>query len=110
MNDVPKPTQTGAWHVRLVLGATRIVLPIIIALVGVALIVIGQMRGGATGTHGTSATVAAAGVALIVVAITIWMLNWMYRMSVESNQDREVEEAAREYFDRHGRWPEEPAS
>ena len=85
-------------------------LPIIIALVGVALIVIGQTSGGATGTHGTSATVAAAGVALIVAAIIVWMLNWMYRMSVESNQEREVEEAAREYFDRHGRWPEEPAA
>jgi mannitol-specific phosphotransferase system IIBC component len=110
MNDVPEPTQTGGWPVRLLLGATRIVLPIIIALAGVVLIVIGQTSGGATGTHGTSATVAAAGVALIVAAIIVWMLNWMYRMSVESNQDREVEEAAREYFDRHGRWPEEPAS
>ena len=110
MNEVPEPTQPQAWPVRLLLGATRIVLPIIIALVGVALIVIGQTSGGATGTHGTSATVAAAGVALIVAAIIVWMLNWMYRMSVESNREREVEEAAREYFDRHGRWPEEPAA
>ena len=47
--------------------------------------------------------------ALIVAAIIVWMINWMYRMSVESNREREVEEAAREYFDRHGRWPEEPA-
>ncbi|MEA2145044.1 MAG: hypothetical protein QOG59_631 [Solirubrobacteraceae bacterium] len=110
MNDVPQPSQSNGWPIRLLLGATRIVLPIIIALVGVALIVIGQTSGGATGTHGTSATVAAAGVALIVAAIIVWMLNWMYRMSVESNHEREVEEAAREYFDRHGRWPEEPAA
>jgi hypothetical protein len=109
MNEVPEPRQRDSRPVRLLLGATRIVLPIMIALVGVVLIVIGQTSGGATGTHGTSATVAAAGVALIVAAIIVWMLNWMYRLSVASNQEREVEEAAREYFDRHGRWPEEPA-
>jgi hypothetical protein len=28
-------------------------------------------------------------------------------MSVDSNRDREREEEAREYFDRHGRWPDE---
>jgi hypothetical protein len=28
-------------------------------------------------------------------------------MSVESNRDREREEEAREFFDRHGRWPDE---
>ena len=35
------------------------------------------------------------------------MINWMFRMSVESNRDREREEEAREYFDEHGRWPDE---
>jgi hypothetical protein len=35
------------------------------------------------------------------------MVNWMYRMSVESNREREQEEEARRYFDRHGRWPDE---
>jgi hypothetical protein len=30
-------------------------------------------------------------------------------MSVESNRDRDEEERAREFFDRHGHWPgEEP--
>jgi mannitol-specific phosphotransferase system IIBC component len=109
MNDAPEPTQPQARTARVLLRGTRIVLPMVIALAGVALVVIGQTNGGATGTQGTSATVAAAGVALIVAAIIVWMLNWMYRMSVESNRERELEEAAREYFDRHGRWPEEPA-
>jgi hypothetical protein len=35
------------------------------------------------------------------------MLNWLFRLGVESNRDREREERAREYFDRHGRWPED---
>ena len=44
---------------------------------------------------------------LIIVALIVWMINWMFRMSVESNRDREREEQARQYFDRHGHWPEE---
>jgi hypothetical protein len=31
----------------------------------------------------------------------------MYRMSVESNREREREEEARDYFSKHGRWPNE---
>ena len=108
MNDAGESTRPAGRLPRFLLTATRIVLPVFIALAGVVLIVVGQSTGGATGTHGTSSTIAAAGVALIVAAIIVWMLNWMYRMSVDSNREREDEEAARDYFDRHGRWPEEP--
>ncbi len=82
---------------RLLLAATRILLPILIALAGVVAIVIG---------HGHTAT-AAAGVALLIAAVIVWMVNWMYRMSVESNRERDREEEARDYFSRHGRWPDE---
>ena len=44
---------------------------------------------------------------VIIAALIVWLLNWMYRMSIESNRDREREEEARRYFDRHGRWPDE---
>jgi Flp pilus assembly protein TadB len=82
---------------RWLLAATRVWLPIAIAVAGVVAIVIG---------HGHTAT-AAAGVALIIAALTVWMINWMYRMSVESNRDRDQEEEARDYFSRHGRWPDD---
>jgi hypothetical protein len=82
---------------RWLLTATRLWLPLAIAVGGVVAIVIG---------HGHTAT-AAAGVALIIAALTVWMINWMYRMSVESNRDRQREEEARDYFSRHGRWPDE---
>ena len=49
----------------------------------------------------------AAGVSLLLVALIVWMLNWMYRLSIRSNEEREAEERAREYFDRTGRWPDE---
>ncbi len=91
-----EPT-SGFGHV--LLSATRLWLPLAIAAVGVAGIIVG---------HGT-APAAGAGVGLIIVAIIVWMVNWMFRMSVESNREREVEEEAREYFTRHGRWPDEDA-
>ncbi len=82
---------------RLLLNLTRVWLPIGIAAAGVVAIVIG---------HGTNGT-AAAGVGLLLVAVIVWMVNWMYRMSVDSNREREREEEARDYFGKYGRWPDE---
>jgi len=82
---------------RFLLEATRVWVPVSIAVAGVIGIIIG---------HGKSAA-AGAGVGLVIVALIVWMINWMFRMSVESNRDRDREEEAREYFDRHGRWPDE---
>ena len=80
------------------LAITRIWLPVAIAVVGLVGIVVGG---------GQDDITAGAGVSLLIVALIVWMINWMYRMSVQSNRDREREEEAREYFDRHGRWPDE---
>jgi hypothetical protein len=93
VDDQDQPTGFG----RVALIVTRVWVPVAIAVAGVVLIVIG---------HGRT-TAAAAGVALVIAALIVWMINWMYRMSVESNRDRDREEEAREYFDRHGRWPDE---
>ena len=82
---------------RLLLSLTRLWLPLAILVAGIVAIVIGH---GHTGT-------AAAGVGLLLVALIVWMVNWMYRMSVESNRERDREEAARDYFSQHGRWPDE---
>ncbi len=83
----------------LLLTLTRVWLPVAIAVAGVVAIVIGHARTAAAG----------AGVVLLGVALMVWMLNWLFRMSVESNRERDREEDARRYFDEHGRWPgEEP--
>ncbi len=82
---------------RVLLAITRLWLPLAIALVGAVAIVLG---------HGRT-TLAAAGVVLLGTALIVWMVNWLFRMSVESNRDREREEDARRYFDEHGRWPDE---
>jgi hypothetical protein len=91
------PSDGGFSPVRTLLAATRLWLPIVIALIGVAGIVIG---------HGQTEA-AGAGVGLIIVGVIVWMINWMFRLSVASNRDRDDEEDARRYFDRHGRWPGE---
>ena len=87
---------------RLLLVATRVWLPLGIAVAGVILIVIGG-----PGSHHHSPTAAAAGVALLIAALIVWMVNWLFRMSVQSNRERDEEERAREYFDIHGHWPDE---
>lgn len=92
-SDSERPSGIG----RLILVATRIWVPVLIAIAGLVAIVIGHGRTAAAG----------AGVGLVIVAIIVWMINWMYRMSVASNRERDREEEAREYFDRHGRWPDE---
>jgi len=38
---------------------------------------------------------------------SVWMINWLIRMTYDSKDDRDKEEAAREYFTQHGRWPGE---
>jgi hypothetical protein len=82
---------------RLLLSATRVWLPVLIAIAGVVGIVIGHGRTGAAG----------AGVGLLLVALTVWLLNVFFRMSVSSNAERDREEEAREYFTRTGHWPDE---
>ncbi len=61
---------------RILLSATRVWIPVVIAIAGLVGIVVG---------HGKNAT-AGAGVGLVLVAIIVWMINWMYRMSLDSNR------------------------
>jgi threonine/homoserine/homoserine lactone efflux protein len=79
----------------------RVGLPLLIAIVGGVMIAIGH--------GGDNSPVAVAGLVLVGVAVMVWMLNWMFRASVESNDDREREGLAREYYLAHGHWPDEPS-
>jgi hypothetical protein len=49
----------------------------------------------------------AAGAMFISAATAVLLLNLLFRIGVEGDKDREREDAAREYFDKHGRWPGE---
>ena len=100
MTDDTRPESGRFW-----LAATRTWLPLAIAVAGVVLIVIGH--GSYSNLANTHSLESAAGVSLLIVALIVWMLNWLYRLSIRSNEEREDEERAREYFDRTGRWPDE---
>lgn len=77
------------WFVRYGLGA-------IVTLAGIVVLFINPSGFGVDGFA------LGAGAGLSVV-----MLNWLFRLGVEGEQDREREEAARRYLDEHGVWPDE---
>ena len=52
----------------------------------------------------------AAGALFFSAASAILLLNVLYRIGVEGDKERDREESAREFFDKHGRWPDEPES
>ena len=101
MTDGDHPPRAGRFW----LSATRVWLPAAIAVAGIVLLVIGH--GSYSNLANTRSLESAAGVCLLIVALIVWMLNWMYRLSVRSNEEREHEERAREYLDRTGHWPDE---
>ena len=103
--DWPEGRPSSPRRPGVLLKFTRVWLPLAIALAGVVLLVIGH--GSYSQLANTHSLESAAGVGLLIVAVIVWMLNWMYRLSLSSNEEREDEERAREYFDRTGRWPED---
>ncbi|MFL5866517.1 MAG: hypothetical protein ACJ766_05385 [Thermoleophilaceae bacterium] len=77
--------------------AVRFVLPAGIVATGVLLLVFGR-----------DDAVLGAGATLVGVGMLVALLNLLMRLGIESGADRDREEEARRYFDRHGRWPTEP--
>ena len=49
----------------------------------------------------------AAGAMFISAATAVLLLNFLFRIGVEGDKERDREEEARRYFDEHGRWPGE---
>ena len=90
---------------RILAQFTRRGLPLVITLCGVALIAVG--RDTYSNLASARSLETACGVALLIVALMVWMTGWLFRLGVSSNADREEEERAREYFDRTGQWPED---
>jgi hypothetical protein len=40
----------------------------------------------------------------------VLLLNVLYRIGVQGDKERDTEQAARDFFDQHGHWPDEPPS
>jgi hypothetical protein len=45
------------------------------------------------------------GAGIVSAGLAIFFVNWLFRAGVSGDREREAEEAARDYFERHGRWP-----
>ena len=98
----PKPDPEQERHEqrkRMLLFAVRYVVPGLIALAGVITML--AVPDSDTGIE--------IGAMFLGAAIAVFLLNFFYRMGVSGEKDRDAEEEARAYFDRHGHWPDEPA-
>jgi hypothetical protein len=49
------------------------------------------------------------GAGIVGAGLAIFAMNWLIRASTKGDRERDREERAREYFDAHGRWPDEAA-
>jgi len=76
--------------------AVRYGIPAAVALAGLLALIFNQTIDGLEGF--------AMGIG---VAGSILLLNVLYRVGVSGDRERDDEEAARVYFDEHGRWPDE---
>jgi hypothetical protein len=43
---------------------------------------------------------------IVSAGLAIFFINWLFRTGAAGDEQREAEDRAREYFDRHGRWPD----
>ena len=80
------------------LDAIRYGIPLVLLIAGVVV----------TATAGGVGV--AAGALFFSAASAVLLLNVLHRMGVEGDKERDREEDAREFFDKHGRWPDEPES
>jgi hypothetical protein len=74
----------------------RYVLPALICLTGVVLFAANPSIDTADGAS-----------AIIGAGLSVYLLNFLYRMGVSGDRDRDKEAEARRYFDEHGHWPDE---
>ena len=77
----------------------RVWLPVVVTVPGLVFMVLGLALDRITWAEG--------GAGLVGAGLSIWLLNFFYRMSA-AERERDEEDSARQFFDRHGRWPDEP--
>ena len=49
-------------------------------------------------------------VLLVAAGSSLWLMNLLFRIGVSGDKERDEEDEARAYFDRHGHWPDEAPS
>lgn len=87
----------ATWHAGRVLVFLRYVLPALVCSAAIVVVIAG----------GGNDIALEGGAGLMGAGLSIWLMNVLFRVGVGNESDREAEEAARRYFDAHGRWPDE---
>ena len=77
--------------------AVRLWLPVVIIAAGILLVIV--TGGSESGFEG--------GTMLVAAGLSVWLLNWFYRLGVRGDRDRDQEDRARAYYDEHGYWPDD---
>ena len=44
---------------------------------------------------------------LVGSGLSLLLLNWLFRLGARGDEDRDAEQAARDYLTEHGHWPDE---
>ena len=78
----------------------RFWLPLTICSIGVIMLLVALLREDDIWGEG--------GALVLSAGLSVWLLNALFRVGVRGDRERDQEAEAREYFDRHGRWPDEP--
>jgi hypothetical protein len=47
-------------------------------------------------------------VLLVAAGSSLYLMNFLFRVGVTGDRERDREDEARAYFDQHGRWPDDP--
>jgi hypothetical protein len=91
MSDDPRPS---VWTivVRYGIGAVMVIAGIVLAAI----------NPGGFGVDGFALAVGG--------GLSVLLINWLFRLGVSGDREREREEDARRYFDEHGAWPDEEVS
>lgn len=75
----------------------RYVLPALLVLAGVVILIAGE-----------GSDIAVEGWAMFTGAgLAVLLLNVLFRIGADGDRTREREQRARDYFDRHGHWPDQ---
>ncbi|MDO9356708.1 MAG: hypothetical protein Q7T55_23630 [Solirubrobacteraceae bacterium] len=78
------------------LALIRVVIPAVLCIAGIAVVIV----------KGVSEESLEIGIPVFSAGASVWLLNFLYRVGVAGDKDRDAESEARDYFAEHGRWPE----
>jgi hypothetical protein len=91
--DTAEGSEAPAPRHRWWLGLMRYGLPAVVVIGGIVVMTFGdesQLEGGA---------------GIVSAGLAIYFLNWVVRLGASGDRERDREQAAREYYTKHGRWP-----